>query len=62
MTQRTQTYSEFRWNVTTAGVVVYDGKDYLFTIPQHEFPTLILNMVKVLKENTKPIDDFDGGV
>jgi hypothetical protein len=62
MTQRTQTYSEFRWKVTTAGVVVYDDKDYLFTIPQHEFPTLILNMVKVLKENTKPIDDFDGGV
>jgi hypothetical protein len=62
MTQRTQTYSEFRWNVTTAGVEVYDGRDYLFTIPQHEFPALILNMVKVLKENTKPIDDFDVGI
>jgi hypothetical protein len=38
------------------------ARDYLFTIPQHEFPTLILNMVKVLKENTKPIDDFDVGI
>jgi hypothetical protein len=62
MTQRTPTYSEFMWKVTTAGVVVYDGKDYLFTIPQHEFPALILNMVKVLKENTKPIDGFDSGI
>lgn len=62
MTRQTPTYSEFRWKVTTAGVVVYDGRDYLFTIPQREFPALILNMVKVLKENTKPIDDFDGGV
>jgi hypothetical protein len=62
MTQRTPIYSEFRWKVTTAGVVVYDGRDYLFTIPQHEFPALILNMVKVLKENTKPIDDFDSDV
>jgi len=62
MTQRTPIYSEFRWKVTTAGVVVYDGKDYLFTIPQRDFPALILNMVKVLKENTKTIDDFDVGV
>jgi hypothetical protein len=62
MTQRTPTYSEFRWKVTTAGVVMYDGEDYLFTIPQHEFPALILNMVKVLKENTKPIDGFDSGI
>lgn len=62
MTQQTPTYSEFRWKVTAAGVVIYDGSDYLFTIPQHEFPALILNMVKVLKENTKPIDDFGGGV
>jgi hypothetical protein len=62
MTRPTQIYSDFKWNVTSAGVVVCDGKDYLFTIPQHEFPALILNMVKVLKENTKPIDDFDGGV
>jgi hypothetical protein len=62
MTQRTPTYSEFRWSVSGAGVLIYDGKDYLFTIPKHEFPALILNMVKVLKENTKPIDDFGGGI
>lgn len=62
MTQRTPTYSEFRWSVSSAGVVICDGEDYLFTIPQHEFPALILNMVKVLKEGTKPIDDYDAGV
>lgn len=62
MTRTTPIYSDFRWQVTDAGVVVFDGDEYLFTIPVHEFPVLILNMVKILKNNTKPIDEFDAGV
>jgi hypothetical protein len=56
MTQQTPTYSDFRWRVSSSGVEIYDGEDYLFCIPPHEFPAMILNMVKVLKEYTKPID------
>jgi hypothetical protein len=56
MTRQTPTYSEFRWRVSSSGVEIYDGEDYLFCIPPHEFPTMILNMVKVLKDATKPID------
>lgn len=56
MTRTTPIYSDFKWQVTTDGIVILDGDDYLFCIPVHEFPVMILNMVKVLKENTKPID------
>ena len=56
MTRQTPTYSEFRWRVSSSGVEIYDGEDYLFCIPPHEFPVMILNMVKVLKEYTNPID------
>ena len=56
MTQQTPTFPSFRWQVSAAGIEIYDGEDYLFTIPAHEFPVLLLNMVKVLKETTKTID------
>ena len=44
------------------GVEIYDGKDRVTCIPPHDFPALILNMVKVLKETKKTVDDHDGGV
>lgn len=56
MTQQTPTFPDFKWQVTEAGIEIYDGEDYLFTIPAHEFPVLLLNMVKILKETTKTID------
>lgn len=56
MTQQTQTSADFRWRVSAAGIEIYDGEDYLFTIPSHEFPVLLLNMVKVMRENTKGVD------
>lgn len=56
MTQQTQTYPDFKWRVSSAGIEIYDGEDYLFTIPSHEFPVLLLNMVKIMRENTKSVD------
>lgn len=56
MTQQTLTSADFKWQVSAAGIEIYDGEDYLFTIPAHEFPVLLLNMVKVMREATKSID------
>lgn len=56
MTQQTPTFPEFKWQVTEAGIEIYNGEDHLFCIPAHEFPVLLLNMVKILKETTKTID------
>ena len=56
MTQQTLTSADFHWRVSAAGIEIYDGEGYLFTIPSHEFPVLLLNMVKILKETTKTID------
>jgi len=56
MTLQTPTSHEFRWQVTASGIEIYDGEGFLFTIPAHEFPVLLLNMVKILKETTKTID------
>jgi len=56
MTLQTPTSPEFQWRVTHAGIEIYDGEDFLFCIPAHEFPVLLLNMVKILKETTKTID------
>lgn len=53
MTQQTQTCSE--WRVTKDGVIV-SGGGVTLTVPAHEFPALILNMVKVLRENTNAVD------
>lgn len=56
MTQQTPTFPDFKWQVTASGVEIYDGEDFLFCIPSHELPVLLLNIVKVLKETTKTID------
>lgn len=56
MTQQTQKYSDFKWRVEPTGLEIYDEEGFLFKIPEYEFPVLILNLVEVLKKNTKSID------
>lgn len=56
MTRTTPTSADLIWSVTSDGVIIKNGERVVFRIPVSDFPVLILNMVKVMKEHTKPID------
>jgi hypothetical protein len=56
MTRRTPIYSDVKWEAAPEGLHVYGGGNLIATIPSREFTVLILNVVKILKANTKSID------
>ena len=62
MTPRTPTYSDIKWEARQDGLHIYGDGEHIAIIPSREFTTLILNVVKILKGDTKPIDDYGAGV